>query len=70
MSCHVITPINGVDFLRTATVLYLMGRHLMSYPDHLLNADRGLDSDEQDSHKLNVRLHLINFGMACIDQEP
>lgn len=35
----------------------------MSYPDHLLNADRGLDSDEEDGHKLNARLKYLNRSL-------
>ena len=41
----------------------LVGRRLMNYPDHLLNAGRGLDSDQEDSHKLNARLKHLNHSL-------
>ena len=41
----------------------LVGRRLMSYPDHLLSTDHGLDSDEEDSHKHNARLKHLNHSL-------
>lgn len=41
----------------------LVGRRLMSYPDHLLTFEYKLDSDEEDGHKLNARLKHLNYSL-------
>ena len=35
----------------------------MSYPDHLLTADCGLDSDEEHGQRLNARLKHLNYSL-------
>ena len=41
----------------------LVGRHLMSYPDHLLTTEYELDSDEENGDKLNLTSNISNCSL-------
>ena len=59
-----LTYVSADDLEEPLTPSHLLvGRRLMSYPDHLLTADHGLDSDEEDGQKLNARLKHLNYSL-------
>ena len=41
----------------------LVGRHLMSYPDHLLTTEYELNSDDKDGDKLNLISNISNCSL-------
>lgn len=62
-----LTYISADDLDEPITPSHLLvGRRLMSYPDHLLTTKYGLDSDNEDNedgHKLNARLKHLNHSL-------
>ena len=59
-----LTYISADDLDEPLTPSHLLiGRRLMSYPDHLLTTSYGLDSDEEDGHKLNACLKHLNHSL-------